>query len=466
MQEAQWPHDAAEAWLPFEPSAKDPWDLAKVLRLHRRAGFGATWSGAQRDVSEGFEASIKRILEGAPNGPDGRKAAAIEAFGNAMLDSYRGNQNALDSIRMAWFYRMIFTAWPLRERMTLAWHTHYATSETRVYDRADLVTQHVRQRELWRGPMSELHLAMIRDPAMLRWLDGISNQRGAPNENLGREFLELFAMGVGNYAEADVRDAARALTGWQYVSERRPQIKYMSVLHDADEKTILGQTGGWKDEDLVRIACAHPAAARRIAWRLWRTFVSNVDPPSPELLEGLAATMRVEGDVDVGRGLETLLHSRLFHSDVYVGRRVLSPVEWTVSVARTGQTFPPHPPLAELVAASERMGQRLFRPPNVAGWPGGVEWLSAPALVARENFAAWLTSPESSVAADHWQKLAETYHVAGENREPDFWCALCWGRLPNDDERSSLSAKLSGANAGARATLVRELLSAADAQVA
>ncbi len=149
----------------------------------------------------------------------------------------------------------------------------------------------------------------------------------------------------------------------------------MDVLHDTGEKTILGKTGSWSDEDLARIASAHPAAARRIAWRLWRTFISDVDEPSPELLEGLAAPMRVDGDVDVARGLDVLLHSRLFHSDAYAGRRVMSPVEWTVSVVRCGETFPPHPNLIEVVAAADRMGQRLFLPPNVAGWPGGLEWL-------------------------------------------------------------------------------------------
>ncbi|MEX2111620.1 MAG: DUF1800 family protein [Pirellulales bacterium] len=466
MQENRWPHDPAAAWLAYEPNPQDPWDLAKVLRLHRRAGFGATWAEAQRDLADGHQAAIARMLDGAPLGPDGRPAAAIDAFTGAMFESYRTSPSALDPIRMAWFYRLIFTAWPLRERMLLAWHTHYATSETRVYEKSTLIEQHLKQRELWRSPVSKLHLAMLRDPAMLRWLDGTSNLRGAPNENLGREFLELFALGVGNYDESDVREAARALTGWQYVSERRPPLKYMPSLHDTSEKTVLGQTGAWADEDLARIACAHPAATQRIAWRLWRTFISDVDEPSPELLEGLAASMRADGDVDVARGLEVLLRSRLFHSDAYAGRRVMSPVEWTVSVVRSGQTFPPHPNLIEVVAAADRMGQRLFMPPNVAGWPGGLEWLSDPALVARQNFAAWLTSDESTVAADHWQKLTEKYGVLGAEAELDLWTALFWGRLPDDEERAALSEQLRTDDPAARAATVAALLSAPDAQLA
>jgi uncharacterized protein (DUF1800 family) len=301
---------------------------------------------------------------------------------------------------------------------------------------------------------------------MLRWLDGTSNLRGAPNENLGREFLELFALGVGNYDERDVREAARALTGWQYVSERNPPLKYMESLHDATEKTILGQTGVWSDEDLVRIASGHPAAARRVAWRLWRTFISDVDEPSPELLEGLAATMRADGDVDVARGLDALLHSRLFHSDAYAGRRVLGPVEWTVGIVRSGQTFPPHPNLIEVLAAADRMGQRLFMPPNVAGWPGGLEWLSDPALVARQNFAAWLTSGESNVPPDHWRKLAEKHGVADTEAELDMWTYLFWGRSPVDEERAALAAQLRTDDPAARATLVSALLAAPDSQLA
>jgi uncharacterized protein (DUF1800 family) len=463
MQTIRWQHDPATAWLAYEPSTQDPWDLAKVLRLHRRAGFGATWAEVQRDLADGYEASVARMLAGAGQGPDGRPAAAIDAFAKAMFDSYR-NANSLDQMRVVASYRMVFTAWPLRERMILAWHNHYATSEERVYEKAALVQQHVSQRELWRGPISKLHLAMLRDPAMLRWLDGTSNQRGAPNENLGREFLELFALGVGNYAESDVREAARSLTGWQYVSERFPPLKYVDVLHDASEKTILGQTGAWRDEDLVRIVCAHPAAARRIAWRLWRTFISDVDQPSPELIEGLAAAMRVDGDVDVGRGLEVLLRSRLFHSDSYAGRRVLSPIEWTVGILRCGQTFPPHPNLVEVIAAADRMGQRLFHPPNVAGWPGGLDWLADPALVARQNFVAWLTSGESTVPADHWQRLAARYGIAAD-AELDFCTALFWGRRADAHQRAELSTHRTE-NPDGRAALVAAVLCAPDAQLA
>lgn len=460
----RWPHDPAEAWLAYEPSAADPWDLAKVLRLHRRAGFGATWGEAQRDLSEGYEAAISRVLAGAPVGPDGRAAQAIDAFCDAMFASYSFSRG-LDAMRVAWFYRLVFGAWPLRERMILAWHTHYATSERKVFQTQLLVEEHAIQRRLWHLPVSKLHLAMLHDPAMLYWLDGAQNRHGAPNENLAREFLELFALGVGNFAEQDVRETARALTGWQRIPERDPELKYVPALHDPDAKTILGQTGAWSDEDFVRIVCSHPAAARRIAWRLWRTFVSDVDEPPAELLEGLAAAMRVEGDVDVARGVEVLLRSRLFHSAVYAGRRVPSPVEWMVSVLRAGETFPPRPDLAEVVAAAERMGQRLFRPPNVAGWPGGLEWLTGPAIVARQNFAVWLTGGQSRVPADHWDQLVARHKIEPGEAELDFWTALFWGRTTAGDERGRLLAQFNPTKGKGRASGVRALLCAPEAQI-
>jgi uncharacterized protein (DUF1800 family) len=191
-----------------------------------------------------------------------------------------------------------------------------------------------------------------------------------------------------------------------------------------------------------------------------------VDNPTTELLEGLAATMRVDSDVDVGRGLETLVRSRLFHSDSFTGRRVLSPVEWTVSVARAGETFPPHPPVAELAGAAERMGQRLFRQPNVAGWPGGVEWLTAPGLVARENFVYWLIGKNSTVPPDHWQKVSATAGATTRDAKIDLWCRLFWGRSPNNDQRASLAANTIGTSVDEPARLVATVLNAAEAQVA
>ncbi len=431
------PHEPGEAWLPYEPGARDPWDLARVLRMHRRAGFGATWAEAQRDLADGYEPAITRLLEGAPTGANGRPAAAIETFCDAMFETFRDGGGELDAVGQSWLYRMVVGAWPLRERMVLAWHTHYATSNVKVRDKGAISRQMCTQRNLWRSEIGALHLAMLRDNAMLYWLDGAQNRRSAPNENLARELLELFALGVGNYTEHDIREAARSLTGWQRISERQQQLKYQDVLHDAGPKTIFGETGNWNEVDLVRLIDAQPAAARRIAWRLWRTFVSDVDEPSPPLLEGLAASMRVNGEVYVQRGLETLLRSRLFQSTAFAERRVMGPVEWVSTVLRGGELFPPHPDLAEVVAVTGHMGQTLFQPPNVAGWPGGKAWLTGPALVARQNFVAWLTSPDSGVPAEHWDSLPRPYSSWPRRSRPRISTPHCSG----DAHRNLASAR-------------------------
>ena len=209
----------------------------------------------------------------------------------------------------------------------------------------------------------------------------------------------------------------------------------------------------------------HPAAARRIAWRLWRTFVSDVDEPSPEMLEGLAAPMRVNGDVDVARGLEVLLRSRLFHSDCLrrpprgqpggVGRQRRARRRNISAASRPDRGH----------AAADRMGQRLFQPPNVAGWPGGLEWLSDPALVARANFAAWLTGDESKVPADHWSQLARDARPPGD-AEIDFWTCLFWGRTPTAAERGRWRRSWPSRDPVRGQKCVATLLCAAAAQMA
>ena len=206
--------DPKQAWEPFTPSPAEPWDIAHVAHLHRRAGFGATWTQIQRDLTEGFEASLERILHGDDNGPDGKPAKEFEETLQVIEDSARRSPS-LDRVVLLWLYRLIYTPFPLAEKMTLFWHNHFATSAAKVRDPLMMLEQNRTQRSLWREHFSKLLLAMLRDQAMLKWLDALENHRGDPNENLAREFLELFALGEGHYSEDDIRQVARALTGAQ-----------------------------------------------------------------------------------------------------------------------------------------------------------------------------------------------------------------------------------------------------------
>ena len=245
------------------------------------------------------------------------------------------------------------------------------------------------ERELWRARISKLHLRMLNDLAMLVWLDGLGSLKSQPNENLAREFLELFALGEGNYSEGDIRAVARALTGWEG-SPYNPELAHFDDdEHDASVKTILGQTGNWSTADVVRIACAQPAAAVHVARRLFRALVADAVAVPPRLLEPLAEAMRVEGDVDVARGIELILHSRLFFSDWCRGKRVKGPVELVIGAIRGCERFDPPPDFIELEGWLARMGQRLFiRPTWRAGLRGstgcaGQRYSSGPPLPRR-----------------------------------------------------------------------------------
>jgi uncharacterized protein (DUF1800 family) len=457
-----WP-DPKTAWEPYRPSAAEPWDAARVAHLHRRAGFAATWGQVQRDVADGYEASVRRMLEGESHSADGRHAAAFDELASLMEEDAR-RQPTVERVQLWWLFRLVFTPFPLAEKMTLVWHGHYATSNDKVRNPLAMLEQNVTLRGLWRAPISRLHAALLRDPAMLRWLDGTDNTRERPNENLGREFLELFALGEGHYTEPDVREVARALTGWQADAGNREKPYFNARRHDDTPKTILGATGNWGEADVVRIVCGQPDAARHIARRLFRIFISDTDPIPDALLEPLAATMRLDGDVDVARGLERILRSRLFHGPACRGRRVRSPVEYAVSALRACEAFAPPPDLADVESHLAKMGQRLFYPPNVAGWPGGLTWFGGPALLARSRFAATFADPASPYGPRHLQELARRHGWTTPAQCQANFAMLLLGAPLREPTR--LPGNPKGDAASSCGLLVRALLGLPEAQVA
>ncbi|QEH32336.1 hypothetical protein OJF2_08060 [Aquisphaera giovannonii] len=438
-----WEKDPAAAWEPYSPARDGAWDLARAAHLHRRAGFGATPGRVAHDAKAGHEAAIRAVLEGDPEGPGGRSRSEVEEIAAAMADSARRDPS-LGRVRLAWIFRLLNNPHPLRERMTLAWHGHYATGARKVENPLAMLEQIEAMRSLWDAPISKLHRAMIDGAGLQIWLDGVDSDNEKPNENLGREFLELFALGEGSYSEADVKAAARALTG--YRSENRDDLRKHVVFdpgrHDDGEKTLLGRTGRWGPADLVRIASAHPAAARRIARRLYVTFVDDVEPPPAALVAALADRIRTPGDVDVRQGIEVVLNSRLFHSEAVRGRRVKSAVDYAVGLIRSSGWRRPTPDPATIDVHLTRMGQTLLDPPSVAGWPGGLAWLGAPLLIARANFAAEVTAgqgveshlrgPESEgrVSPAEWAAaVADSFLAGGRSRADDIRAASPKGRV-------------------------------------
>jgi uncharacterized protein (DUF1800 family) len=272
---------------------------------------------------------------------------------------------------------------PLGERLTLLWHNHFATSNEKVKDLRAMRRQNEVFRRHARAPFGKLLEAVVHDPAVLVWLDAPANRKGKPNENLARELMELFTLGIGHYTENDVKEVARALTGWMV---RGGKFRADPEEHDAGEKTILGRKGAWNGDDLVRLLLEHPATSRRLAWRLCDGLMGEGAVNGPAV-DALADGLRAH-DLDVGWAVTTVLRSRAFFAEVNLGSRPLGPVEYVVGAARALECFDPPPSSLVLGEWVARLGQNLFYPPNVGGWKGGRGWLSTQAIVGRANYAA------------------------------------------------------------------------------
>ncbi|MEX2120571.1 MAG: DUF1800 domain-containing protein [Pirellulales bacterium] len=369
------------SWAPYRPKADAPWDLRRVVHLHRRAGFGATWNEIERDLAEGPEASLDRLLAGSrPDGETGRFEETAARLAEAAVARRQPGQ-----LQAWWIYRMLRTADPLSEQLTLMWHNHFATSNLKVDDVELMWRQNEMFRRLGRSPFGDLLRSAVHDAALLVWLDAPSNRFGAPNENLARELLELFTLGVGNYAEADVKQAARVLTGW---TVRDGQWRDDPQRHDPGGKTVLGRSGPWRTDDLVGILLDHRATAHRIAWRICDHFLGSAALDATavdELAEGLR-----KHNLDIGWAVGTVLSSARFFDEASIGSRIVPPVDYVLSAVRGLEQTASGPSPAVLADWVAELGQELFYPPNVGGWPGGRSWLSPRTMIARVRFASEL----------------------------------------------------------------------------
>lgn len=367
-------------WAPYRPTSRSPWDVRRVVHLHRRAGFAATVDEVRRDLDDGPEASVERFLSGRTD--DAAFEHTSAAIAGAAVDS--GDP---DRLKAWWLLCMLVGPDPLGERLTLMWHNHFATSNRKVDDLAAMYRQNELFRRFARSPFGDLLNAAIRDPALLVWLDAPANRRGHPNENLARELMELFTLGIGHYSENDVKDAARALTGWTLLDGRFVE---NPAAHDSGEKTILGKTGRWNGSEFLRLLLDHPSTSHRLAARLCETFMGE-GCVSAEGVDELAEDLRTH-HLDIGRGVAIILRSGAFFDASNIGKRVVDPVAFVVGSVRALGCLDPMPSTLELARWTARIGQDLFYPPNVGGWPGGRAWLDVRGMIARANFAVALVS--------------------------------------------------------------------------
>jgi uncharacterized protein (DUF1800 family) len=369
-------------WAPYRPTAADPWDVGKVAHLHRRAGFGATRAEVQRDLRDGPEASVNRFLN--PRAPTTEETQVLDSLRQGVLAS--GDSERL---KAWWLYRCLYDADPLREKMTLCWHSHFATSNRKVNNIRLMLAQNELLRRHALGEFSPLLNDLIGDPAMLIWLDGADSRRERPNENFAREFLELMTLGVGNYTEADIRQAARAFTGWVRSGGRgfneTPTFRFDATRFDGGEKTFLGRTGNWNAADIVRITLERPRCAEWLCRKLYRAFVSEGADPSDELIRPLAAELR-DNRYAFRHVMGVILRSRHFYERAARFARIKSPVEFSAGLVRMLEVPRSDVRLLALAVACDRQGQELFYPPNVRGWVAGRTWLNSTTVLERGNW--------------------------------------------------------------------------------
>src|SRR5947209_5316833 len=303
--------DPRWAWAPYKPSDKAPWDVRRAGHLYRRAGFGATAAELEAALADGPEATLGRLLRGGP------RQAEFDAQMAPLAQTIARSNNA-QQLSAWWLARMLYGPHPLREKLTLFWHNHFATSNAKVQNARLMLGQNELMRRHALGNFATLLRDMSTDPAMMVWLDTRDSRKGNPNENYARELMELFSLGIGHYTEEDVREAARAFTGWEV---RGALAHFNKSRHDGGAKTVLGRTGRWQGEDIVRICLGQKAAAPFITAKLYRFLVSETVPATPELIRPLADQFR-KSDYDFGGLVKTVLSSNFFFSPAVYRTRV------------------------------------------------------------------------------------------------------------------------------------------------
>lgn len=370
---------------PWVPSAGDLWDRDKAAHLLRRAGFEPSHAECEVALREGLGATVDTLIADSADDP---RHDEIDGLGPTIA---RHDAQGVGQLRGWWLARAVRTQRPFHARLGHFWHNHFATSNTKVRSAAMMLGQ-VRTIEAHgAGLFDGLMLAMARDPAMIVWLDGDRNERGRPNENFSRELLELFTLGVGHYTERDIREAARAFTGW---GQRHGRFRFVPGAHDGGAKTVLGVSGDLNGADVVRIAVGHPSCAEFLSRKLLREFLRP--DPTPQLVSGFADILRDAG-MHTARALATLFRSRAMFDPAVRRARIKSPVEFVVGLCRSWDLSVREGAITGDVAA---MGQPLLEPPSVKGWDGHRDWINSASMVLRIN-AAQRASAEF-LDADRW----------------------------------------------------------------
>lgn len=403
----------------LSPIAESDWSRARAMHLLERTGFGPTPEEIDRFVRLPPRQAVRQLVRyqqianplppfedsGAfdpglepfsPSRPAATELARdtgealgvkVKPEGNRRLQQvadrylYWLRASKLESQRIGywWANRMLTTKRPLEEKMTLFWHGHFATGDEKVRDYRKMLKQNEMLRAKATGNFRDLLISVAKDPAMLAYLDAAVNVKGAPNENFAREIMELFTMGVGNYTEEDIREAARAFTGWNF---KGLEFVLNPAQHDAGIKTVLGRTGHFDGVQVIDIILSRPVTAEFVATKIYQYFVR--EDVSPAMRIRLGKLLR-DSRYDIAPFLETLFSSKDFYSDASVGTHIKSPVELVISTYRK-MGLKEVPGIPDFNDLTDAMGQKLLFPPNVAGWASGRSWITPGLLLVRGNF--------------------------------------------------------------------------------
>jgi uncharacterized protein (DUF1800 family) len=456
------------------PIGAEDWNAQRAAHLMERAGFGGTPEEIARLAAMTPQAAVRHLVRYqniaddlpafdesgahdpglepfAPSRPAATDLAKktgeslgvkVKPTGNRRLQPvadrffYWLRASRLETHRLGywWANRMLNSRRPLEEKMALFWHGHFATSEEKVRDYRKMYLQNQLLRRAGTGNFRTLLIGVAQDPAMLAFLDAAVNVKGSPNENFAREIMELFTMGVGNYSETDIREAARAFTGWNFVD-----LKFVATpdKHDATTKAVLGKHGNFDGVQVIDVILSQPVTAEYIAGKIYRYLVRQ---ELPDALRAQLGRRLREANYEISPLLETIFLSQDFYSAAAAGTRIKPPVELVVSTYRK-MGLKEIPGVPDFNDVTESLGQKLFFPPTVAGWAHGKSWITPGLLLARGNFAYDVVFPDINfLPSDRYP--GSDYQIATVSEKLALGFDITSATKPDAKDMSSMSMQM------------------------
>ncbi len=462
----------------LKPLSPEKFDYWRAQHLLNRAGFGGTPAQVRALAELGLDRAVDLLVDYGkvagdpidesqfdadiirPATEEERRAqqearrtndeAALERFQRMRNEATQNDRRQLAEMRKWWLARLIESPRPLEERLTLLWHGHFATGYRTIEDSWHMFRQNQFFRANAAGNFGDLAAGIIRDPAMLRYLDNNRNRRQSPNENLARELMELFTMGEGQYSERDIKEGARALTGYTYEDD---EFRFDEGAHDAGPKTILGRSGTFDGDDFIRIILESRPTADFVCTKLYRAFVCDLPGPlskeQARFVEAMGRRLR-DSRYQLRPVLKALFKSEHFHDPDFAAALIKSPVQLVVQAIRSLHTPTRH--LSALSSALDLMGQDLFQPPSVKGWDGGRAWINTATLFVRQNVLVYLITGVRP-SGSQWEVDDAPYdpshlmaHLGEKSTDPEsvseYMLRFMLGTVPAPERREEVRAFL------------------------